>query len=201
MAAALDRCAGSGERLLFFSTASTGMYGAAGRGREDEPVVPGTPYGQHKRRLEQIIAESGVDHLVVRLAHVVGPEQPGHQLLPSLTTQVLAGEVLLHAGARRDIIDVVDVVRLLDRLPAAGVRGEVVNIATGWAVPVEQLIGRIEAILGCRARRTLVRTPPVNHLVCTAKLRCLVPEAAELGFGSHYFEAVLEQYLSAAALV
>lgn len=201
LADVLARCAASGERLVFFSTASTGMYGAAGQGREDESVVPGTPYGRHKLGLEQVIRRSGVDHLVVRLAHVVGPNQPPHQLLPSLLSQVLRGEVRLHEGARRDIIDVTDVVGILHRLLTAGVHGEVVNIATGWAVPVEQLISRIEHTLGRRARRTLVRTPPVNHLVSTAKLHRLVPEVAGMGFGATYFEAVLDRYLSAGALV
>jgi nucleoside-diphosphate-sugar epimerase len=197
----LDRCATTGERLLFFSTASTGMYGAGGYGREDEPVAPGTPYGKHKLHLETVIHESGVDCLVVRLAHVVGPNQPAHQMLPSLHAQVLAGEVRLHEGARRDIIDVVDVVGLIDRLLAADVSPDIVNVATGWAVPIEDLVAEIEALLGREARHVVVRTPPVNHLVCTAKLRRLVPEVAAMGFDEHYFKPVLGRYLAAAALV
>jgi NDP-hexose 4-ketoreductase len=201
LARQLDRCATTGERLLFFSTASTGMYGAAGNGREDEPVTPGTPYGQHKRHLETVIRDSGVDCLVVRLAHVVGPNQPPHQLLPSLLTQVLAGDVRLHEGARRDIIDVVDVVRLIDRLLGAQVSSDVVNVATGWAVPIEALVAHIETLLGRTATHRIVQAPTVNHLVCTAKLRRLVPEVATMGFDEHYFKPVLGRYLAAAALV
>ncbi|GAA3343145.1 NAD-dependent epimerase/dehydratase family protein [Amorphoplanes nipponensis] len=201
VARSLRRCAATGERLLFFSTASTGMYGALGRGREDEPVAPGTPYGQHKRRLEQVIADSPVEHLVVRLAHVAGPHQPPHQLLPSLLSQVMAGRVRLHEAARRDIIDVADVVALVDRLLATRASREVVNIATGFAVPVEALVDRIETVLGRRAERVRVTAPAVNHLVCTRKLHRLVPEAAGMGFGERYFEAVLDRYVSTAALV
>ncbi|MEV0001595.1 NAD-dependent epimerase/dehydratase family protein [Micromonospora sp. NPDC050980] len=201
VAEAVRRCAADGRRLLIFSTASTGMYGATGRGREDEPVRPGTPYGWHKLAVEGLVRESGVDHLVVRLAHVAGPAQPAHQLLPSLADQVLAGRVRLHAGARRDIIDVVDVVAVLDHLLGAGVSREVVNIATGHAVPVERLVDRIEQRLGVRARRTVVATRPVNHFVCTEKLRRLVPAVAAMGFTETYYEAVLDRYVVARPLV
>lgn len=194
--ATIGRCVRSGERLVFFSTASTGMYGASGRGAEDEPVRPSTPYGWHKLFLERRLRASGADHLVLRLAHVVGPDQPPHQLLPSLASQVLAGEVRLHRGARRDIIDIADVVRLIDRLLAAGVHREVVNIATGHAVPVERIVARIEDRLHARARHVVVDTPPVNHLVCTGKLRRLVPAVADLAFDGHYHEAVLDRYLT-----
>ncbi|WP_198348193.1 NAD-dependent epimerase/dehydratase family protein [Plantactinospora sp. KBS50] len=170
-------------------------------GREDEPVRPGTPYGRHKLAVEALVRGSTVDHLVVRLAHVAGPDQPAHQLLPSLASQVLAGQVRLHAGARRDIIDVVDVVAVIDHLLGARVSREVVNIATGYAVPVELLVDRIEQRLGVRARRTVVATPPVNHLVCTEKLRRLVPAVRGMGFTDHYYAAVLDRYVTARPLL
>lgn len=202
LASVLDRCRETGERLVFFSTASTGMYGAPGGcGREDEPVEPRTPYGRHKLGLEQRIRESTVDHLVLRLAHVAGPDQPPHQLLPSLASQVLAGEVRLHRGARRDVIDVADVVAVVDRLLTAAVSRAVVNVATGYAVPVEDLVTGIEARLGTRARRIVVDTPPMNHLVSIGKLRRLVPAVAAMGFGPHYYEHVLDRYVPAPARV
>lgn len=198
VASVLDRCLASGERLLFFSTASTGIYGAAQRGSEDEDAVPCTPYGQHKLRLERLIQASGADYLIVRLAHVAGPSQPGHQLLPSLINQITAGEVTLHDGARRDIIDVADVVTVIDHLLGAGVSRDVVNIATGWPVPVEDLVSWIERESGRTARRAIIRRPPVNYHICTAKLRHLVPEVADMGFGAHYYTRVLGRYLLAA---
>src|SRR5262245_43227137 len=63
----IARCAATGQRLLFFSTASSGMYPAErGPGREDAPVVPGNPYTAHKLLLEQQVRSSGADHLVLR---------------------------------------------------------------------------------------------------------------------------------------
>jgi nucleoside-diphosphate-sugar epimerase len=198
----LRRCQAGGERLLFFSTASTGMYGAPGGcGREDEPIEPRTPYGRHKLALEDRLRESGAGHLVLRLAHVAGPDQPPHQLLPSLASQVLAGTVRVHRGARRDVIDVDDVVAVIDRLLAAGVDREVVNVATGYAVPVEDIVAGVEARLGVRAARQVIDTPPVNHLVSIEKLHRLVPAVGAMGFGPTYYERVLDRYVPAAALV
>jgi NDP-hexose 4-ketoreductase len=189
-------CRSTGERLLFFSTASTGMYGAPEcQGREDEPVAPRTAYGCHKRDLELILAGSGVGHLCVRLAHVVGPDQPPHQLLPSLASQILAGQVRIHRGARRDIIDVADVVTVLDHLLALGTRDTVVNVATGYAVPVEAIVAHVQARLGVTAHRVEVDAPAVNHLVSIDTLRRLVPTVATLGFGERYYQRVLDRYV------
>lgn len=196
LSGAIARGRSTGERLLFFSTASTGMYGAPdSRGVEHEPVTPRTAYGRHKRDLELILAGSGVGHLCVRLAHVVGPDQPPHQLLPSLASQILAGEVRIHRGARRDIIDVADVVTVLDHLLALGTRDTVVNVATGYAVPVETIVARVEARLRVTARRVEVDTPAVNHLVSIDTLRRLVPAVDALGFGERYYERVLDRYV------
>ena len=72
------RCRETGRQLVFFSTASTGMYGAAnGAGREDAPVIPPTPYGAHKLALEEQLREAGTDFLVLRLGHVTGPGPAG----------------------------------------------------------------------------------------------------------------------------
>jgi NDP-hexose 4-ketoreductase len=198
----LERCLATGERLVFFSTASTGMYGAPGGcGREDEPVEPRTPYGRHKLDLEARIRTSTVDHLILRLAHVAGPDQPPHQLLPSLASQVLTGTVRIHRGARRDVIDVVDVVAVIDRLLAAVTGPAVVNVATGYAVPVEALVAGIEARLRTRADRVAVDTPPMNHLVSIDTLRRLVPAVDAMGFGPRYHEAVLDRYVPVAISV
>jgi nucleoside-diphosphate-sugar epimerase len=178
------RCAADGRRLVFFSTASTGMYGrVAGPGREDVPVEPCTPYGRHKLLLEERLAASGADCLVLRLGHLVGPGQPAHQLLPMLARQVAEGRVRVHRGASRDLIAVADAVTVVDRLLAGGLRGETVNVASGNAVPVERIVDWLERRLGVRAHRELHDTGG-QHTISTDKLRRLVPEVADLGFGT-----------------
>ncbi|MEW1956722.1 NAD-dependent epimerase/dehydratase family protein [Kineococcus sp. NPDC059986] len=174
-----DRARAEGRVLVFFSTASSGLYGA-GPGVEDGPVTACTPYARHKHRLEQVVAASGAEHLVLRLSHVVGPGNPGHQLMPSLARQVRAGRVVLHRDATRDLVGVDEVVDALDRLLAAGASGgvvnEVVNVASGTSVPVALLVDLLEARLGVRAERREVVVANPRHRVDVVKLRRLVGE-------------------------
>lgn len=190
------RCRAEGTRLVFFSTASTGMYGAQGcEGREDVPVEPRTPYGRHKLRLERQIAESGTDHLTLRLAHVVGPGGPAHQLLPSLVRQVRSGRVTVHRGAARDLIGIDDVVGVVDRLLTLGVHDEVVNIASGVAVPVTSIVDWIERRLATSAHRCFVDSPGVNHRVSIDKLRRLTGPELVAAFTPDYHRRVLDAHV------
>lgn len=195
------RCARQDRKLLFFSTASTGMYSVPGEaGREDGPVFPATPYGRHKLALEGVLAAASIDYLVLRLGHVVGPEQPAHQLLPAMVAQVRSGLVRLHRGAQRDLIDVADVVTIADRLLAIGANRTVVNVASGVPVPIDDIIDHIEARLGLRAVREYVKDAH-NQPVSTAKLRRLVPDTAAMGFSEGYYRRVLDRYVAAGSAV
>lgn len=195
----IDACRASGRRLLFFSTASTGMYGTCdGPGREDDRVVPSTPYARHKLALEQRLRTCGADHLVLRLSHVVGPGQPSHQLLPTLVRQLREGLVRVHLRATRDLIGVADVVTVVDRLLALDLKDTVVNVASGTAVPVAAVVDFLEERLGLVCRRELQDTGS-GCTVGVDRLRRLVPEVA-LGFGPHYYRGVLDGYAASLAL-
>lgn len=191
----IERCAATGSRLVFFSTAAAGMYAADNGepGCEDAPVYPPTTYGRHKLALETVLIASGVDCLVLRLSHVVGPGQAAHQLLSGLASQLQAGEVRVLLGATRDLIDVTHVVSITDALLTAGVNREVVNVASGHGIPVELIIRRLQLLLGVTARWTTVPGTP-SQQVCTAKLRSLVPEVDRMGFGPDYYRVVLDRY-------
>jgi len=194
----LTRCAAEGRRLVFFSTASAAMYGAPGcAGREDETPVPQSPYGAHKLALEERITSSGVEHLVLRLGHAIGHGQPPHQLLPALVSQVRGGTVRIYTGARRDIIDIVDVMAVLEALLRRG-GSELVNVASGTAVAVEDIVTHIEALLGTVADRTYVAAAqPTSGHIATTKLHRLVPAAAARLAADGYFRGVLDRYVEA----
>lgn len=190
----ISRCERQGEKLVFFSTASAAMYSVPGEaGTEDGPVFPTTAYGRHNLALEAVLAASRIDHLVLRLAHVVGPAQHANMLVPSLVRQIRSGAVRLYRGAWRDLIDVADVVTVVDRLLAAGVSRTVVNVASGTAVPVERLVDHLEAELGVRAEREYASVV-ANQPVSVARLHSLVPEIARIG-RDDYYRQVLSKYL------
>ncbi|MFB6889253.1 NAD-dependent epimerase/dehydratase family protein [Kitasatospora sp. NPDC056327] len=188
------QCLADGRRLLFFSTAATGMYGLAeGPGREDVPVTPCTAYGAHKLGLEELLRDSGADHLILRLGHLVGPGQPDHQLLPSLVRQLREGEVRVHRGAARDLIDVRDVVAVIDRLLGLGLRSGTVNVASGCAMPVTEIVDRLRAGLGLRAAYRFQEAGG-QHVISIEKLRALVPYVESLSFGPGYHRRILADF-------
>jgi nucleoside-diphosphate-sugar epimerase len=194
LAEVAGRCRRAGRRLLFFSTAATGMYGAVrGPGREDSPITPCTPYGAHKLALEQQLRASGADHLILRLGHLVGPDQPAHQLLPALVRQMRGGTVQVHRGAARDLIDADDVVRIVDALLHLDLRGETVNVASGEAVPVDRIVDHLEQSLRLPVRREY-RDTGHHHVIAVDKLRALVPEVALMGFDGTYYRRVLDRF-------
>lgn len=197
----MRECMARGERLVFFSSASAGMYSVPGEeeGREDGPVYPATPYGRHKLALEAVLRGSPLDHIILRLSHVVGGHQPDHHLLPSLAEQIGSGRVRLFQGATRDLIDVDDVMAVIDTLLSAGVNREVVNVASGHATPVEAIVAHIERRLGVATKEITVAKP--SQTVCVAKLRRLAPSVAWIKSDPDYFRRVLDKHIDAYAAV
>nr|AEU17887.1 putative 4-ketoreductase [Streptomyces antibioticus] len=191
----MDDCRASGRTLIFFSTASAGVYGPDRPGREDEPVEPRSSYGAHKLGMEQAVRESGVDHLVLRLGHLIGPGQPAHQMLPTLLRALRGGQVTVQRAATRDVIDVAHVVDVIDLLLRRGVRGETVNVATGSSVPAERIVDHLELRLAVSATRQY-QDAGTAHRVSVDKLHRLLPEVREFGFGPDYYRAALDSCLA-----
>jgi nucleoside-diphosphate-sugar epimerase len=192
----LRRCRADGGTAVFLSTASVGMYGAPDSpGREDGPVFPVTPYGRHKLGLEAVCRGSGARYLVLRLSHIVGRGQAPHQLLPSLTRQLLDGRVQVHRRASRDLLDVRHLLGALDAMLGRGVHDETVNVVSGTPRPVAAVVDELERRLGTRAERVAVDRPTAPVVASVAKLRDLVPELAELDFGPDYLAGLLDRYL------
>ncbi|MBQ0825048.1 NAD-dependent epimerase/dehydratase family protein [Streptomyces tagetis] len=191
----LDRCRARGRKLVYFSTCGGGLYGTGdGPSLESGPVFPTTPYGRHKLAMEGVLRSSGVDALVLRLAYTVGREQRGHQLVPSLLRQIRSGTVRVHRDARRDLVHVDDVVAVVDALLCRDTRNEVVNVASGFAVPVEDIVAHLESRLGTKAERDYADVTD-DHAVSNAKLLRLLPPAARPGFHADYYRSVIDRYL------
>ncbi|MFJ2887456.1 NAD-dependent epimerase/dehydratase family protein [Streptomyces sp. NPDC087305] len=193
------RCRADGRLLLYFSTASASMYGGAdGPGREDGPVLPGSAFGRHKLAMEGVLKASAPRHLILRLGHAAGPGQRPHQLVPALVRQVLAGRVLIQRGACRDLIAVAHAVGLVERLLSAGVVNDVVNVASGTAVSVEEIVTHLEGRIGVRARREYVRAAGPQTPVSVDRLRRLLGGGEGVPpFPGDYYRTVLDACLTA----
>lgn len=150
------------ERFVLASTAA--VYGdAACPVREDAPLKPLSPYGEHKLAAEVALAASGLPGVALRYFNVYGPRQsaasPYAGVITRFADRVQRGEELTVYGdgqQRRDFLHVSDVVAAnlavlkASRLPPA------VNIGSGTGVSLLQLMQHLGELAGV--------TPQVRHL-------------------------------------
>ena len=134
-------------RLVAVSSAA--VYGAGHEGPigEDAALTPYSPYGHHKRIMEELCrsyaASYGLRVAIARLFSVYGAELK-KQLLWDLCTRLATGARPLLLGGSgnelRDWTDVRDVVRALDFLAAeACSKATVVNVGMGTGSSVRQI--------------------------------------------------------------
>lgn len=161
VAAALPK----GTRLLLVASAEA--YGAVPETEqpicEDRPLRPCNPYAASKAAAEMaaLQAESaGVEVVVARSFNHTGPGQDPRFALASFARQlavIRAGgaEPVLHVGnlsARRDLLDVRDVVRAYVRLVTSGEPGGVYNVCSGTARSMREAVDELVDLSGTRAR-------------------------------------------------
>jgi UDP-glucose 4-epimerase len=161
------------QRLLFASSAA--VYGDSGSApvHEDHPLLPVNPYGDTKRRAEEVIdgAGAGLRALTFRQFNVVGAgthpwavDLTSTCLLPAAFQALTGGPELVVRGryfgtpdgtAVRDYVHLTDVaeayVRGVDQLsrPSAD-RHRVVNLGSGTGTSVTQLVEIVGAVTGRR---------------------------------------------------
>jgi UDP-glucose 4-epimerase len=134
-------------RLVAVSSAAVYGAGHAGRIAEQATLNPYSPYGHHKRLMEELCrsyaASYGTKVVVARLFSVFGSGLK-KQLLWDLCTRLAAGANPLTLGGTgeelRDWTDVRDVVRALALLAdTASSEVPVFNVGTGKATPVREV--------------------------------------------------------------
>jgi len=117
----------------------------------------------------------GLPVVVARLFQVYGPGQPAHTLVPAAIRAALSGEdfPMTPGEQRRDFVYVDDVVEgLLAAAAAPGIDGESVDLGTGVAYSVREVVERIWVISGARGRVLAGALPyrpgEVMHLIADA---------------------------------
>lgn len=143
-------------RLVYVSSAE--VYGAqppeAMPLEETRAPNPANPYAGSKAAAEAIVlgeARSfGVDALVTRAFNHIGPGQSERFVVPAFAAQLAAiaqgAEPVLLVGnleARRDFLDVRDVVNAYAALARDGAAGEIYNVCSGGAVSIREILGEL----------------------------------------------------------
>lgn len=148
------------RRLVYASSSS--VYGDAAvlPVTEDAPTRPLSPYGVTKLAAEHLCTlyahSFGVPAVSLRYFSVYGPRQRPDMSFHRFGKALLhGGEIVVYGDGRqtRDFTYVGDVVEATARAAsAAGVEGEVFNIAGGSQASVHDVIATMEAISGRTAR-------------------------------------------------
>jgi GDP-4-dehydro-6-deoxy-D-mannose reductase len=155
-----------GARLLLVSSAEA--YGSVPETEqpipEDRPVRPCNPYAASKAAAEMAALQAGesvgIQVVVARSFNHTGPGQDPRFALASFARQlalIRAGgaEPVLHVGnlsARRDLLDVRDVVRAYLALMRDGKPGSVYNVSSGTARSMREAVEELVDLSGTRAR-------------------------------------------------
>jgi nucleoside-diphosphate-sugar epimerase len=148
---ALAALPGSPRRLVTAGTCAE--YDWLQPGPFDErrsPIGPATRYGAAKRTLGETAEASGLSAAHARLFYLYGPGEHPARLVPTVAGRLLRGEraPTTHGRQQRDYLYVQDAARALVALThAIGVTGSV-NVASGVAIPVADLVNAVADEIG-----------------------------------------------------
>lgn len=114
-----------------------------------DPDLKNAPYVLHKLAMENIAREHPL-HLILRLPQVVGKTPNPHTLLNFLFSRISRSEGFkLWHKAKRNIIDVADVVKITEQLlMLESSQGSTFNIANTSADSVADIVKAMESALG-----------------------------------------------------
>lgn len=123
---------------------------------EAHPLRAQSPYAASKiaadKLCESYAASYGVDVATLRPFNTYGPRQSLRAVIPTVLTQLLSGAKVVRLGnlsPRRDFTFVSDTVDAFVRVAADGLRpGEVVQLGTGRAVSVGELVDLCRVVTG-----------------------------------------------------
>lgn len=186
----LEVCRRDGMCLLYFSSAGA-IYGPTSEIRDEyTPTQPITHYGKHKLLCESIIRMSDSRYIIFRLANLVGAMQNSAQLLPSLIQQIKCGNVKLQRNATRDILDVNDFASILAKLLKVVPDYEVIVLASGISVRVDELVRAIQDVLEVNSTVQYINGGEQQRF-SISKLCGLLPD---ISFNKNYYRTVVQKY-------
>jgi UDP-glucose 4-epimerase len=176
------------QRVVFVSSAA--VYGTSPEVPKVETMRPdpASPYAMTKMvgefACEEIHQLSGIETVALRVFNGYGPRQdPGSAyagVIPKFAAAVVAGrpvEVHGDGDQTRDFVYVVDIAEALELAGDKPVQGQVLNIASGQAISVNEVIEKLSALVGkpIRVHRKPERAGDIRHsLADVTKARTLL---------------------------
>ena len=174
LALVLGRLSGhAGVRFTYISSGGT-IYGRTPHVAtpEDHPVAPLSAYGEVKVEAERLVADMAArgsfDALVLRVANAYGPGQDsrnGQGVVDAAFRHLVSGTPFTIFGdgsAQRDYVYVDDVAEVIADLAKLAACPDVLNVSSGVAVTVDDLLTRIEKTAGIELQRRYVAQRPFD---------------------------------------
>lgn len=160
----IDQCVSAGVGRFIFASSGGTVYGPVS---DDAPVPESTPtnpicsHGVTKLMVEHFIRLNGhlhgMDYVIARIANPYGPGQVfrnGQGLIPAVLQRYQDGQpiaILGDGSASRDYVYIDDVIEALRACIVAPDRLElVVNIGTGHATSISEILTTIETVAGIK---------------------------------------------------
>ena len=170
------------EAFVYFGTCSV-----------DDPDARNTPYVQHKLAMEKIVC-AHPQNLILRLPQVAGKTPNPHTLLNFLYARIARSESFnLWIKAKRNIIDVVDVVSIAQQLISNNsTRNKIINIANVVNYPIDNIVSAMEHVVGKSAVYEVVDRGS-EYLIDTSSILPVL-EKAGVKFGNDYLEQAIDRY-------
>ncbi len=173
---------GGAKQFVFFSSGGTVYGNISHPASESDPVHPMSLYARSKVMIEDLLKESGMDYLILRLSNPFG----GYQLagkkqgvIPILIRAALLNEVFtmwIDGHSVRDYFYIDDLAQALRLLLEKDVHREILNVGSGIPTELNEVIAAVEETTGCpvRIRREENNVPMVSAIVLnTEKLQKL----------------------------
>jgi NAD dependent epimerase/dehydratase len=146
------------KRLLHTSTSE--VYGTAKYVpiTEEHPLQGQSPYSATKIAADQLaysyFSSFNLPVVTVRPFNTYGPRQSARAVIPSIITQLVAGNTRIRLGSTsptRDFSYIRDTVDgFVSILGAKGGVGEVINLGSGYEISIKDLVDLISELMGVR---------------------------------------------------
>jgi len=150
---ALDFCRKNKTKMIFLSTY---LYSSKLRTpiKETDEIDPANPYALSKLLGEQLCSfyakQFGVEVIILRPFNVFGSGQNSRFLIPSIISQAMKGDEIsvLDVRPARDFVFIEDLLDAVHKSITSDLRFGIINVGTGIASTVEQLIFSLADVIG-----------------------------------------------------
>jgi nucleoside-diphosphate-sugar epimerase len=157
-----------------------------------DPQISNSPYVRHKVAMERMVC-AHPRNIVLRLPQIAGKTPNPHTLLNFLYARISRSESFnIWGGAKRNIIDVDDVVSIARQLIGSGVRNATVNIANPVNYSMTEIVDAMVGVVGKRAIFEVVDRGSAYSIETDAMQSVLVRSGVE--FGENYLRKVIAKY-------